>query len=435
MKQPHYNIKQSINRHLAVGLCVVCALIFGLGGWAAYASISGALIASGTVVVESNVKKVQHRVGGIVGAILVENGDRVVAGDILLRLDDTIARANLAIITKQLDELMTRQSRLEAERNDDDAIKFPQELMRRQNQDHLTKAMNGETILFIARKNAKHSQKKQHQIRIGQFEKEVVGLTSQRGAKENEIELIAKELASLQKLFEQGHVPISRILSLQREQIRLVGEEGQLFAQIAKTHGQISETNLLRTQLDQVFLGDVVQELRSVQAKIVELKERRIAADDQLKRMEIRSPRSGYVHQLSVHTVGGVLNPGKTIALIVPEEDNLIVEARLDPAGIDQVQIGQSTSLRFSAFSQRTTPVLEGIVKTISADLSADTTTGQSYYVMRIKIEEAELNKLGNKFLLPGMPVEAFIQTAERSVMSYLLKPLSDQMMRSFREE
>ncbi|MBL4756879.1 MAG: HlyD family type I secretion periplasmic adaptor subunit [Rhizobiales bacterium] len=428
-------VARSLNRHLLFGMLIILTLIGGIGGWAAIASISGAIIAQGTLVVESNVKQVQHRDGGIVSEILVENGDRVSVGDLLVRLDDTLTRANLAIVTKQMDELMARQARLEAEQNNDETIVFPQSLLARKNETHLEKAIAGEISLINARRTIRHSQKEQLRFRIEQLDQEILGLRAQREAKSAEINLIAQELEGLEGLHERGHVPLTRILALQREEARLGGETGQLVAQIARTRGQISEIELQLTQLGQNLLTEVVQELREVQSRIVELVERRVAAEDQLKHVEIRSPRSGHVHQLSVHTVGGVISPGETFALIVPEEDKLIVEARLDPANIDQVTIGQNVVLRFSAFNQRTTPEIEGFMQTISADLSQDQTNGQSFYLVRIRIVDAELEKLGGNNIVPGMPVEAFIQTAERTVMSYLLKPLGDQIMRSFREE
>ena len=208
-----------------------------------------------------------------------------------------------------------------------------------------------------------------------------------------------------------------------------------LFKAAKCTRGQISETELQLTQIDQNLLTKAAEELRDVQTRIVELVERKIVAEDQLKRVEIRSPHTGYIHQLTVHTVGGVIAPGETFALIVPLEDDLLAEVRLDPGSIDQVHLDQKVVLRFPAFNQRRTPEIDGLIQTISADPTQDQTNGLSFYLVRIQIGDAELEKLGTKTLVPGMPVEAYIQTTERTVMSYLLKPLGDQIMRSFREE
>lgn len=435
MNQSTNTAALSINKHLFVGFLVIIILIGGLGGWAAFTSISGAIIAEGIVVVESNIKKVQHREGGIVGAIYVKDGDRVLAGDLLVQLDDTLMRANLAIITKQLDELMTRQARFEAERNNEKEIKFPTQLIARKAELHLEKAFSGEIVLFETRHTILKSQKDQNIIRIDQLREEILGLAAQVQSKQKELSLIGQELKGLEVLLKKGHVPVTRILALQREEARLEGDKGQLIAQIARTHGQIAESELQLTQLDQNRLSEVVEEMRNIQTRIVELEERRITAQDQLQRVDIRSPRAGYVHQLSVHTVGGVITSGEVFATIVPEEDKLMVEARLEPSSIDEIQIGQNTTLRFSAFNQRNTPEIDGSVQTISADLTHDQGSGQSFYKMRIRINENDLVKLGSKVLVPGMPVEAFIQTSDRTVLSYLLKPLSDQIMRSFREE
>lgn len=435
MNQSTNTAALSINKHLFVGFLVIIILIGGLGGWAAFTSISGAIIAEGIVVVESNIKKVQHREGGIVGAIYVKDGDRVLAGDLLVQLDDTLMRANLAIITKQLDELMTRQARFEAERNNEKEIKFPTQLIARKAELHLEKAFSGEIVLFETRHTILKSQKDQNIIRIDQLREEILGLAAQVQSKQKELSLIGQELKGLEVLLKKGHVPVTRILALQREEARLEGDKGQLIAQIARTHGQIAESELQLTQLDQNRLSEVVEEMRNIQTRIVELEERRITAQDQLQRVDIRSPRAGYVHQLSVHTVGGVITSGEVFATIVPEEDKLMVEARLEPSSIDEIQIGQNTTLRFSAFNQRNTPEIDGSVQTISADLTHDQGSGQSFYKMRIRINENDFVKLGSKVLVPGMPVEAFIQTSDRTVISYLLKPLSDQIMRSFREE
>lgn len=435
MTDTPYFAQKSLNKHLLIGIILVFCLLGGLGTWAAFASISGAVIAHGTVVVETNVKRVQHRDGGIVGKIFVKNGDYVSAGDLLIKLDDTLTKANLAILTKQIDELMARQVRLEAELNAEKEIIFPQSLILRKNEEHVRKALKGESILFSSKRTILKSQKEQLGFRITQLREQIIGLTSQRDAKSKEIKLISQELVSLERLFKQGLVPSSRILALRREKTRLEGEHGQLTAQIAATKGGISEVKLQLNQIEQKRLTEIAQELREVQTKIVELAERKITAEDQLKRIDIRSPRNGYVHQLTVHTVGGVITAGETFAHIVPQEDTLLVEAKLNPGDIDQISKGQHAVLRFPAFNQRTTPELIGDIKTISADLSHDPNTGASYYLVRLTIKDIEAKKLGTKQLVPGMPVETFIQTEQRTVASYLLKPLKDQIVRSLREE
>lgn len=427
---------RSLTRHIMLGFIIVVALVVGVGGWAAYATISGAVIAQGNIVVETSIKKVQHKEGGIVGKIEVKEGQRVEAADLLLRLDDTLTRANLSILTKQLDELHARKARLVAERDGADKIIFPDNLIKRQNiEPDVADALKGERTLFKARRDTVVSQKGQLGERIGQLRDEIEGLKAQRDAKAKEISFIDEELSGLDGLFEKGHVTKNRIMSLRREGTRLEGQRGQFVSSVARARGQIAETKLQITQLDQNTLTEVVRELREADARIIELSERRIAALDLLKRVEIRSPRSGFVHQLNVHTVGGVIAPGETIMLIVPEADQLVVEARVNPTDIDQVSIGQAAILRLPAFNQRITPELNASVTTISADLSRDEATGVAFYIARLKLERDELDKLEGKALVPGMPSEVFIQTGARTALSYLVKPFSDHLQRVFRED
>jgi len=421
--------------HALIGSVVIALLLGGLGGWMTFATIAGAVIASGTVVVENNIKRVQHREGGIVGRIFVKDSDSVEAGSLLISLDDTLTRANLAIITKQMDELMSRQARLETERDGRSTIVIPKFLVTRSNEADVAKMIAGEETLFIARRETMVSQKKQLQERIGQLREEIRGLSAQELSKQEQNGLIRSEITDLQELFEKGFVPKARILALQREASRLGGESAQLISDVARTKGRISETKLQLSQIDQNTRAEVVQELRDVQIRLAELTERKIAAQDQLKRMDIRAPKSGIVLQLAVHTIGGVIAAGETIMMIVPREENLTVEVQVMPTDIDQLQIGQPVVLRFASFNQRTTPELNGSISTIAADLTRDQVTGMQYYVARINLPIEEIKKLGSNNLRPGMPVEAFMQTGDRTALSYLIKPISDQIMRAFREE
>jgi HlyD family secretion protein len=269
--------------------------------------------------------------------------------------------------------------------------------------------------------------------RASQLNEEIGGLTSQIAAKEREIELINEELVGVRELWEKKLVPIQRVNELDRQAARLEGERGQLVAAIAQAKGRISEIELQVIQIDQDMRSEVAEELREIQAKTAELVERQIAAEDQLRRIEIRAPQSGRVHQLAVHTVGGVIGPGDVLMLVVPVADDLTVEVKIAPQDIDQVHIGQPAVLRFSAFNQRTTPEVDGEVTRVSADLTVDQRTGLSYYTARIGLVAGGIQRLEGFVLAPGMPVEAFIQTGERTVLSYLTKPLTDNAMRSFR--
>jgi HlyD family secretion protein len=430
-----FSTRRSIRRNILAGITIVAVLAVGVGGWAGTTVLSGALIASGSIVVDSNVKKVQHPTGGVIGALLVRDGDRVNGGDIVARLDQTVTRANLAIITKGLDELTARKARLESERDGSDEIVFPQQLADRANEPEIAHIMQGERKLFELRRSARSGQKAQLRQRSAQLLEEIEGLTAQQRAKAREISLITRELEGVRELFKQNLVQISRLTQLEREATRLDGERAQLIAAVAQAKGKIAEIELMVIQIDQNLSSEVAKEMREIEAKIGEFVERKISAEDQLARVDIRAPQEGTVFQLSVHTVGGVIGPGETLMLIVPDSDSLTVEAKVNPQDIEQLQINQKTVLRFSAFNAATTPEISGYVSRISADISSDQRTGQTYYTIRISIPPAQLLRLGTVKLVPGMPVECFIQTGERTPISYLLKPLRDQMMRTFREK
>jgi HlyD family secretion protein len=427
--------RHSIRRHLLAGVALVVLLAGGVGGWAATTELAGAVIAPGNLVVETNVKKVQHPTGGVVGELRVRDGTPVKAGDVVVRLDDTVTRANLAIVVKSLDELAARQARLEAERDGAQAPSFPAELLARRHDPDVARLVAGEQKLFETRRSARQGQKAQLKERVGQLQEQIAGLTDQIAAKRREIELIGQELKGVRELWQKNLVQVSRVTALERDAARLEGERGSLVSSIAQTKGKITETELQILQIDQDLRTEVGKELAEIRGKVSELVEKRVTAEDQLKRVDIRAPQDGTVHQLSVHTVGGVITPnGEPLMLIVPKADALTVEARIAPQEIDRVHVGQRAVLRFSAFNQRTTPELNGAVSVVSADISTDPKTGASFYTVRIAISGAELARLGGLKLVPGMPVESFIQTEQRTVLSYLTKPLVDQALKAFRE-
>ena len=427
--------RQSIRKHLLAGLVLVLVMGAGLGGWAATAELSGALIAPGSVVVDSNVKKVQHPTGGVVGEVLARDGDVVKTGDVLVRLDDTVTRANLAIVTKNLDGLQARAARLQAEQQGLDEIVFPKSLLDRADDPDVKNVMASEMKLFNVRTNGRTGQKAQLRERVTQLNQEIAGLAAQQTAKDQEISLIEKELVGVRSLYEQRLVQLSRLTVLERDAARLAGERAQYMASMAQAKGKITETELQIIQIDKDLVSDVSKDLRETNDKIGEFVERKVTAEDQLKRTDIRAPQNGMVLQSTVHTVGGVITAGDAIMMIVPQADALSVEAKVNPQDIDKLAIGQKTLLRLSAFNQRTTPELNGLVTRVSPDVTTDQRTGQSYYTIRISLPPGEVARLGEAKLIPGMPVEAFIQTGERTMLSYLIKPLSDQLMRTFREK
>jgi HlyD family secretion protein len=434
MNAPISPSRRSIRRHALAGLVIVAVLGGGVGGWAGTMKLSGALIAPGSVVVDSNVKKVQHPTGGIVGELRARDGDRVKAGDVVVRLDDTVTRANLAIVTKGLNELTARKARLESERDGAASVAFPADLLARVNDPDAVAAIESERRLFDLRRSARIGQKEQLRQRIEQLKEEVRGYRAQQEAKAKEIELIEREMVGVRDLWKQKLIPINRVTELERQAARLEGESAQLIAQTAQIGGKIAETELQIIQIDRDLSSEVAKETREIDGKLGEFVERKVTAEDQLKRIEIRAPQDGTVFQSTVHTVGGVITAGDPIMLIVPEADNLTVEAKVAPQDIDQVKIGQIALLRLSAFNQQATPEINGSVTRISADATSDQRTGLTYYTIRIAMPPEEVAKLGEVTVIPGMPVEAFVQTGERTMLSYFLKPLSDQFMRAFRQ-
>jgi len=365
----------------------------------------------------------------------VRDGDIVKAGDIVVRLDETVVKASLAIVVKTLNGLWARAARLEAEQRGLDQIKFPPQLTDQAGDPDVRDVMASETKLFEVRVFGRAGQKSQLRERVAQLNEEIAGLTAQEQAKDKEIALVEKELVGVRLLYEQRLIQISRLTVLERDLARLSGERAQYIAARAQARGKITETELQIIQVDKDVVSEVSKDLRETNDKIGEFVERKVTAEDQLRRIDIRAPQDGVVLQSTVHTVGGVITAGDAIMMVVPKADDLSVEAKVNPQDIDKLQIGQKTLLRLSAFNQRTTPELNGVVTRVSADVTTDQRTGQSYYTIRVSLPPAEVARLGHDVkIIPGMPVEAFVQTGDRTMLSYLMKPFSDQLMRSFRE-
>jgi HlyD family secretion protein len=428
-------LRGMLRRQTTAIVIAAVLLVAGLGGWAMTTEFTGAVIAAGQLVVDSNVKKVQHPTGGVVGKLNVREGKEVKAGDIVVSLDDTQIRANRDIVVKALNELAARQAREEAERDGLDKVTFPAELIARKGDPDVAKAVTGEQRQFEIRRTSREGQKAQLRERMIQLRQEISGYEAQIASKDKQVEWVGKELVGVYELWEKNLIPYTRVTSLEREKERLVGERGQLMAAIAQSKGKIAEIELQILQVDQDMRTEVGKDLAEIRARTAELVERKVAAEDQLKRVDIRAPIDGVVLALTVHTVGGVITPGEAIMLIVPQSDTLQVEAKIPPQEIDQIRIGQPAVLRFVAFSQRTTPELNGTVVRISADVSEDAKTATRFYTIRLDVSPEELARLSAVKLVPGMPVETLIQTSPRTVMSYLIKPLHDQLSRAFREK
>jgi len=425
--------QRSIRRHLLAGGAAAALLVGGVGGWAAATELAGAVIAPGQLVVDSNVKKVQHPTGGVVGELRVKEGDRVKAGDVVVRLDDTQVRSNLAIVTKALDELAARQARGEAERDGAETVSFPAELLARLDDPEVRRVTAGEQKLFEIRRGARQGQKAQLQEQIAQLGQQVQGNVEQEAAKVKEIDWIQQELKGVRDLWKQNLAPFNRLTTLERDGARLEGERGALIASAAQARGRIAETELKILQIDEDLRTDVGKELAEIRGKKSELVEKRVAAEDLLKRIDLIAPQDGKVFQRSVHTVGGVIQAGEVVMLVVPDSDTLIIEAKVQPTDVDQIHLGQKAVVRFSAFNRRTTPELNGEVIEIGADVTQDDKRNESYYSVRIQIPDSELARMEGLRPVAGMPVEAFIETSPRTVMSYLVKPMLEQVDRTFR--
>ena len=421
---------------LLVGGLALVALVGFLGVWSVQSRIAGAVIASGMIQVETNRQILQHPQGGVVGELFVKDGDSVSAGDVVLRFDDKQLRSELAIIEGQLFELLARKSRLQAERDGLNTLPPPDALLAEAATNPDVQALiDGQQRLFEARADSLEQSAELIAEQIAQAENQIEGTNAQLQALATQSELIESELTDTQSLFEKGLTPASRVSALQREQARLLGEIGSLTANAAQLRGQIAALNIERIALTTRLREEAISTLRDLQFQEVELVQRRLSTIETLSRTELRAPVAGVVYDSRVFALQSVVSPAEPIMYIIPQDQPMVVSARIDPIHIDQVYVGQQASLRFAAFDQRLTPEVFGRVTKLSADVFTDQATGISYYQVELIPSEGEMQKLGDQTLLPGMPVEAFIKTAERSPLNYLVKPLAVYFTRAFREE
>ncbi|QNI02550.1 HlyD family type I secretion periplasmic adaptor subunit [Halomonas sp. SH5A2] len=414
-----------------VGTALALFLLLGAGGWAASAQLRGAVIAQGSVTVDQDLKSIQHRDGGIVSEIAIREGDFVQAGDVLLRLQDTETKAELSIVRSKLAELAIRRARLLAERDGLAEIEFPADLDANDSPD----VFLGETRLFDGNRTSLQSKKQQLELSVEQIADEIKGLEAQQQSKDDEFRLVATEYEANKGLVAKGVIARTHLVPIARDRAKLSGERGEIQASIARARTRMSEIRLQIIAIDDNARTEAQRELSDVEAEFSELRDRHIAIEDRLSRTDIRAPISGTVNELNIHTIGGVITPAEELVTIVPEEAKLKVEVKLAPVSIDQLWVGQPARLRFTAFNQRTTPELKGEIVYVSAATTRDDSTGETYYLGDVDVSAAELEKLGAITLLPGMPVEVFIMTEERTAMTYFIKPITDQFSRAFREE
>ena len=427
--------QHSLRRHMMFVGVLGVALVGGVGGWAATTTLSNAVVGEGTVIIDDNVKKVQHLTGGIVSELLVKEGTHAKAGDVLLRLDGTALKANLGIMNSTLAQLHARRARLQAERAGVTSLTIDDIAASGVDVKTSKLLVEGELQLFETRRSALAGMRKQLEERKGQLAEEIDGHTIQLKAIEEATKLIDEEYQAINSLYEKQIVTMQRVNNLKRQRVELDGNRGQRMAARAQAQGRINEINLQILQLDEDRRSENAKDLTEVEANVAEMEERRVAILDQLKRLDVRAPMDGRIYQLAVHTVGGVVNPGEALMLLAPDTRSLTVEAKIATRNIDQITPGQKVDVRFSAFDQRTTPEVEGEVVSISPDIVVEQRSGISFYPVRVKPSPESLAKLKNLALYPGMPAEVFIKVADRSVVSYFMKPLTDQISHTFREE
>ncbi len=421
---------------LMIGFLTVFALVGGLGTWAVRAEIAGAVVSSGQIVVDKNRQVVQHPDGGVVAEVLVDEGDEVKEGDLLVRLDPTLTLSELAIVEGQLYELMSRRGRLEAERDEVDEITFDPRLLDRAETDAtVATKLRGQEQLFEARRTTLNQEVLQLQNRRVQLENQVEGLEAQMVALERQQDLISEEMEDQQTLLDRGLAQASRVLALRREEARLAGTIGELIASRAEAYEQMAQLSMQEVQLFAARREEAITRMRDLQFNELEMTERSNALREQLSRMEIRAPVSGVVYDMRVFGRQSVIRPADPVMYLVPQDRPLIIEARVNTINIDEVFASQDVVLRFGAFNMRETPDMFGSVTRVSPDTFTDETTGQPYYQVEIQMPEGELTKLPEgQTLVPGMPVDAFIRTQNRTPLNYLLEPVTIYFDRAFRD-
>lgn len=430
------NRRWSAGGYLRAGVLTLATLVFGFGAWTAFASISGAVVAPGRLKVEGNRQIVQHLEGGVVAKILVKEGDVVDAGQVLIRLDDTQLRAELGIVESRLFDTLARIARLEAEQEDAPEPRFDKDLLAEAAvHPEVAALVEGQRRLFKARLETMQRESEQLRERQSQIRDEIKGSEAQMQALDIQLGFINRELVDQRSLLERGLTQTSRVLSLERENARLQGESGSLKAQVAQARGRITEIEIQLVGREATRREEAMTGLRDLKATEAELRERRLSTRDKLSRLDVRAPRGGIVLGMTVFTEGAVIKPAETVMYIVPTDEALVVESRIEVTNIDQVYPGQPARLHFSAFNSRTTPQVEGVVKRISPDALTDERTGASYYTAEVAIGDEGLHQLDGLTLVAGMPVEAFIQTGERSPLSYLTEPFTEFFSRSMLEQ
>ncbi|NBD30927.1 MAG: HlyD family type I secretion periplasmic adaptor subunit [Alphaproteobacteria bacterium] len=423
-----------VRRPLVIGLLSVLILVGGFGTWAMTARITGAVIATGQIVVEQNRQVVQHIDGGVVRDILVSEGDMVAQDAVLVRLDPDDLKARLSIIEGQLFEILARRARYEAERDRRESLSFDPILLDA-GRTATEELMQGQERLFLTRLETAEQEAEQLRRRAGQIRSQIVGIEAQQTALARQLDLIEEELTSQRSLLDRGLAQAGTVLTLEREKARLTGQAGELTASKAQAEEKITELELEIIRLQTARREEAITRLRDLQFNELELREQRANLRRQLDRLDIRAPVSGVVYGLEVFGPGAVIRPAQPVLYLVPQDRPLVIAAQVSPTDIDSVQRGQDVTLRFSSLDQSRTPELFGTVRQVSADTFVNETTGQRYYEAEVVLNTGEAARLPEgSTLIPGMPVETFIRTVDRTPMTYLTQPLMDYIARTFRD-
>ena len=435
MSKPDKPFRPSARGPILFGLFTLLLLVGGFGLWSTTTKIAGAVVSPGRVEVEQNRQVVQHPDGGVVETIFVKNGDLVAAGDPLIQLDGTLLQSELTIVEGQFFEILARRGRLEAERDDADHLTFPAELTEAAGgRPKIAALMAGQEKLFAARQETTANEIDQLGKRRAQIVNQIEGIGAQRRSTADQLALIGQELEDLKSLLDRGLTQAGRVLALQREKARLDGVAGELDAARAEAEGKVTEIDIEILNRGSTRREEANTQLRDLGYRELELAERRRSLTEQIDRLDIRAPVSGVVHALQVTTPRSVIRAAEPVLYIIPQDRPFVIAAQVSPIHVDEVAIGQDVALRFAAFDSRTTPELFGQVRQISADALTDEASRTAYYRAEIVLDEGEMAKLGGRAIIPGMPVEVFIRTGERTPLAYLLKPLSEYFNRAFRE-
>jgi HlyD family secretion protein len=413
---------------------LIAALVLGFFGLAAILQVGGAVVGSGEVAVESNVKTLIHPTGGILKALMVRDGDHVAKGQLLMRLDQGVSSVGAESAALGLEQLLARRARLEAERDGASSILFPPQLTTKTDA-RASEAMARERQLFALRRRERDGSIALLNQRVRQYDEQIASYQAQIAAIESQMTLIEPELAGLRKLHDRQLVTINRLNEMERTAVQMKGSKAALESNIAEARAHISEANEQILNVDKQIRSDAGTQLAEVVGQLNDQQVRVATTSDMVDRSEIRAPQSGVVDKIAYTTIGSAVPATQPLLQIVPDRDAMIVEARIRPQDVDQVRVGQAARITFSGFNRQTTPDIPGTLIFVSPDLTTDQRTGQSYYRIKVRLDADALAKAPQIALKAGMPAETFVETGNRSILSFLIKPLLDQLRYSMRSE